>query len=731
LGQIITRDQNDTLDRVEKAMEEFLSDDKEDPLGGIDMVHYFSIILSQTTRCDGDEVPLLGRVMSQALSLKKYPCASIVYVAYENSLIFDRYQNGLLIPDLGTVFTNSKPNKLNPANDTSTHEDESAVHATLLPGAILEFILSFLPDEAVASMARVCSAWHNEIGMSSSHLWQNLLDRRQWPCCDRTRNAANDNHDDAQRSFKMHYEVVRDVRAVRDALVSILNPRLEGAAEEVDMVYQSLQKRKGGPVGECVGMAMWSPTEVLAANEIDCLIRLFKAAEKGSGGGRTCRELISVCFDPCRKMTKAQTRLHAMALGDSNIIAMTSSVLTSPRYYRRHRLSVVSRDDYLSAAGNTTSGRGWSELDEGALTIVNIEEMIISVMMETDDEWVDQPEFDVTLSHSIVACGKDRFLLQAFLTLRGHNDINGDQHTSRRSKFVVFSTLTCTIVSMSPGPPIYPSPWGGDYVMMVGLTRSTGGRQTGCRAVSVVTGSPDMIISEIDASGRIVSVQQHEGSEIARSTLLDLVSLDWYIDPFKPRLVTLFDNAVVTADVLREGNGNYCSFVSLYPLGEAHDDDFENTMKVFEGCIVMKMHRVRDNYLLLLCEELDSELESDFILERELDHRDRLVSASAMILHMSTLEVISRVSLPLDTSTMMSMWSLCSSDTMLCVGADARGVVMTGRDIRAVNDRHLLTKPKGDVESSSNEEKKKKKKARLTSGSGKKDGFARGMRQSG
>lgn len=725
LGQIITQDQNEMLDRVEKALDAFLHDDKEGPLDGMDMVYYLPINLSKARGNDDDEIPPLGRVMSQTLSLMTCPNASIVYVAYENVLIFDRYQNGLLIPDLGTIFADSKPNKLSAADDTSTtHDEDSVVLAALMPGAILEFILSFLPDEAVASMTRVCSAWHNEIGKSSSHLWQNLLDRRKWPRCDSA--AANEGDDEAQRSFKMHYEVVRDVHAVRDALVGIMNPQL--VVEEVDMVYHNLPKRKADTTEPCVGMAMWSPTEVLVAYESDCSIRLFKAVGKGAGGGRTCREVINVCFDPRRNVTKVQSSLRAMALGDTKIIALTNSVPTTPPSSRCYRLSMVSRDEYLSAAGNTMSGRAWSELDEGALTIINIEEMIMNSMMETDDSVVHQGDFDVELSHTIVDCGKDKFLLLACVRFRGHEAGSGNSFTC--SKYVVFSSLSCTIVSMFSGTHSYP--WNGDDVMMMGLRRSSGGRQTGCRAVSVGTEPYAIEFLESDASGRIVIVDRNDAAEIVLALWVQRTfGAAWEIVDSKPRLVTLLENAVVTADVLTGESYDYCSFISLYALEEAHEDEFGSTTKVFEGCIIVKMQRMRDKYLVLLCFEIDTELDSDFVLEVELENGNRRVSASAVILHVSTLDVISRVSLPLDDSTNMIVWSLLSSGTSLCVGVEGMGVVMTGRDIRAVNDRHVLTNLKDNAESSSDKEKKKKKRTRLTSGSGKKDGFARGMRQSG
>lgn len=111
LGQIVSPDQNDMLHRAEEALDSFMGDDKDEQLGEMDMIYYFPIILSQIQPGVEDEIPTLGQIMSQALSLKACPSASVVYVAYENELIFDRYQNGLLVPDLGSRFVDSKQNK--------------------------------------------------------------------------------------------------------------------------------------------------------------------------------------------------------------------------------------------------------------------------------------------------------------------------------------------------------------------------------------------------------------------------------------------------------------------------------------------------------------------------------------------------------------------------------------------------------------------------------------------
>ena len=217
MGQAVSQDHERLLDLAEKAMESFMREDKVEQPDGMDMVYYFPIVLSQIQRDVEDEIPTLGQVMSHVLTLNGCTFASIVYIAYENKLIFDRYQDGLLIPNLGVVFGTSKQKKSIAVVGVPTCHDDTVSDAASLPGVILEFILTFLPDTAVASMTRVCSAWHNEIGMSSSHAWQDLLDRRMWPHCVRVDGSSQE--DEAQRSFKKHYEVVRDLHAVNRAIV--------------------------------------------------------------------------------------------------------------------------------------------------------------------------------------------------------------------------------------------------------------------------------------------------------------------------------------------------------------------------------------------------------------------------------------------------------------------------------------------------------------------------------
>jgi hypothetical protein len=265
-----------------------------------------------------------------------------------------------------------------------------------------------------------------------------------------------------------------------------------------------------------------------------------------------------------------------------------------------------------------------------------------------------------------------------------------------------------------------------DGSVMVGIGRSMGDCRAGCTAVSLSSDSPDIVLLEVDAAGRISRVRRHEDGELVWASIRSTYFTEggaWERCSNLPRLVALFPGSVVAVHVLRRYDdasyGNCISIVSLYSLEEQEKgSDCRNHLKAFESCRIVTIQRMRDDYLLLLCRERNSELDPPG------QYREQ---ACAIILHVPTLQVITRVCLP----WLISQMPVVGSGSILAVGPDSRGVVMTGRDVRAVNDSGLVTNPTDGAASELNDEKKKKKKMRPPIGSGKKDGFARGMRQSG
>jgi hypothetical protein len=745
LGQILTQDQNMVLEKAERALSSTLLQDRDEHSGGMEMIYYFTIGLGESRADVEGTTPSVGQVLSQTLSSKACPIASIAYVAYDNELIFDRNQTGgLLVPDLGVVFGVVKGGRSTISAKTfSKNEGYTQADATCIPAAVLEYILSFLPEAAVATMALVCAAWHKEIGKSSSHMWRLMLDRRQWP---HPIDVEGEIHcDEAARCFKMHYQVVRDVKAVKDALAAILSPR-RGAVDEVEMVFQSFATRRKAPVepNTCVDMAVWSPTEVLAAFSHDCSVRLFKAVDKGAAGGKTCRELINVCVDPYRKTTKVKTRVVAMALGDDYVGCLLHAQEGTKG--ENYILSIILRDKYLeAAAGDTASALGWSELEEGALNAVNIGDIVVNFMLSTSEVDFRLADFlsyggditdvEVLVSKSIVACGHGRFLIEASISipdLDAEIDDGDDEPMIMLCRnLIVISASTSAVTWMcnsNPTPHLIPR--GCDQAML-GLKYSLGGSRVGCSVVVVSSVSPAIVVAEIDATGQGTEHRQYEESEIVRASIISRNDGEWEIAPEERRLVALFEASIVAVDVLFkdnvEGSRDHRSVVSFYHR-KCVDGSYH--IKVFENCIISHMERIRDEHILLVCEEVErQDAAIDGAMEDETEQNLRTFAVNAMVLHIPTRQIIARMCLPVDR-TFHKRLVFSSHGNTICVGAWWKGVVMTGRDIRAVGDASHQNVTEDDL-ASKTVGRKKKKKARLPTGKGKKDGFARGMSQSG
>jgi hypothetical protein len=724
LGEVLTKVQKEMLEDAETALAAVAIDDTEEESGGMEMMYYFSIKLAEAhAKTDKENIPI-GQVLSKALHDKSCSNASLVYVAYENELIFDRYQEGVLVQELGLVFGDVKRGRSTSVISEAPGEGDTFADAESTPAAALEYILAFLPDTAIASMTRVCKAWHREIGRSSSHLWRQLLDRRNWPH-PIDFNIENSG-DEIRNCFKMHYQVVRDVNAIKDALSALLNPR-RGALDEVEMVYQAFSTRRNAPTepNACVAMDVWSPNKVIAAYSHDCTIRLFKAVEKGPTGGRACRELISVCVNPYRKTMRRKARLVAMGLDDDSIGCLLH-VQGGTKKDENYILSIISRDDYLEAAGgDTASSLGWSELEEGVLNVIDIGKTVVNYVLSADEmdhrllrlldfltDGEDVADVEVFVSHSVVACGHGRFLIEVTISipdLDAENDDDGEEEEMIMlgRKLVIFSSSIGAIVWMGDSNPSQSTLPRRSDLMLSGVRH--GASRISCSVVAVSSSSPTILLSEIDATGQVSEIHQIEAAEVVRAEILSDAHDEWELETERRRPVALFQTDVVAVDVLFsdrvDDSRDHRSIISFYPRFVDDDEGIISYhTKVFDHCNVLYMERIHNQHAMLVCEELERR-DTAAIGENE-----RTVSVNAIILHVPTRKVIDRVRLP-DVQflheNLTSPLVVSFGGNTIGVGVWWKGVVMTGSDVRAVDD-HAPQHGEDDT----NKNRKKKKLAR-------------------
>ena len=226
LFQVVSADSKspaDALDTLSLSEMAIPNQDDSDDLNGLDMVYHMSIPVDRTESSDGESPLHMNDLVSEKLADESCGVGSIAYLTIDNHLIFDRYRGGLVISKRELQFVlYGNERRLRSASvfsdegddDENDQDDHGGI---VLPAHVLEYILMFLPDEAVSSMSMVCEAWHHEIGQHSPDLWRSLLARRQWPMpADNDTEGADGTLRDTFRScFLQHYTVVRDMDAIK------------------------------------------------------------------------------------------------------------------------------------------------------------------------------------------------------------------------------------------------------------------------------------------------------------------------------------------------------------------------------------------------------------------------------------------------------------------------------------------------------------------------------------
>jgi hypothetical protein len=750
LGHVLNQNhQNGVLDAAEAAMVEATRDETKKDLGGMETLHYFSIKLhEQVKEVANDDQKTLGQVFTSAL--RDWSCidASLVYVACDHTLIFDRYQEGLLVTDLGSLLRDAKRSASNTKVKVSRGDDWA--RADCLPVVVLERILMYLPDASTATMSRVCSAWHNEIGNSSSSIWQQMMKRRKWP-------LAND----PASSFKMHYEVVRDVAAVKDALSTLLNARQASASDDAEMVYQPFSTRHTPPSepNSCIAMEVWSPGEVIAAFSPDCTIRLFKTVADGLTGGKTCREVISVCVNPFPNTSKLKDKLVAMALDSKRIGCLLDVNGDSPSF-----LSIILRDAFLKTAGgdssstakaaecnssstvkpaggyssstanavggnSSSSGLSEGEEDEDVLTVIDIREQVLDYIRQNDaltDRWAEVHDYDiddfhemgVIVSNTLVACGYGLFALEADLCIdrrvpNRHAEEDDDDDYDAEMSAVTLDHMIVVICASEEcvtwmGALPLPSEIS-DYCKVTlagsfihrGQTTSyciiAGASSSLCLSQAEINGSLEDVCKSVHLFDTSPGVSPEFGVSTQRG--------QWEIDGHERRRIVIYPGrCVVTVDVHVNRANSDDSFpsscVSFFPCDDTVQPVVrENALHAssnkplwLKSCRVVYVQRIREEHILLICEQVDA------VDDSTIDDHDVVESGrgsvmaekpreyiQGLVLHVPTRQVIERILFPFDmTSKAMQGLVMSSGNSTVGVGLSWKGIVLTGADIRAV-----------------------------------------------
>jgi hypothetical protein len=138
-------------------------------------------------------------------------------------------------------------------------------------------------------------------------------------------------------------------------------------------------------------------------------------------------------------------------------------------------LSIISRNDYLEAAGGDLLSLGWSELDDGVLNVVSVGEAGRELPLSSDEmdhrllrltdflnNGGEVSDMEVLVSPSVIACGHGKFLIEVSISIPTLTDIDEDDDDDDDDhsplimldrKLVIFSSAVGAIVWMGDSNP--------------------------------------------------------------------------------------------------------------------------------------------------------------------------------------------------------------------------------------------------------------------------------------
>ncbi|CAB9505596.1 expressed unknown protein [Seminavis robusta] len=771
--------EKDAIAQAEEACEANTPQEitESDP-GGMEVVYYLLLPIPSnigTVVEDGDESSrnTISDLTTEKLASNQIGIGSIVYLAISspsrNILLYDRNREGLVIQEF-TV------DVLGSSGDGSTGESIEAddkLNAEHLPVSILEHIFQYLEAPAVASAAQVCTSWHREIRHASPNLWRHLLNQRDWPFpLDALEGhlidgSLQDQEQAASASgilrdeFIKHYSVLRDMKALQQAMTGLLTRR---PTEEREMSFQAFSTRRGAPQApnNCVTVEIWGPNQVLAAYSNDCTLRLFQAVPRNiSAAGhssqqeKSCRELVCHSIDPYSHTKKKSCFMEAMGLDEDVVGCLCSVSDDSCDTKTPHILVILSRDDLLVVdASSDTAGRTSDEPE--SLRVIDVEEAVLNYVLSLDhvDHRLlrlhdflalggDSDEVEFIVSQSMAACGYGRFMVEVAISIPMNADDENDNDDDNLGdgvllldrKLFLFSSSVGAIVWMGDSnPPNVPLPPRLEDMTLACIRRAIpgGGTRSSCTVAAVSHALAPLVMScEIDHSGHIEGNFPLGSVEWSQTEVALEEGWNSRSEGKRPILVTPTD--VVVGDSLTRqldgaANREYKSTITFYSrFPDALQDGMDPISKLMvgENCIIDRMAAFRDDYVVMLVRFFT---ETGFAaVDGGGGHwggENRVARVYALTIHVPSRREIERLCLYEDFG--LNKLNLVVSDDTVACGAWLKGLIMTGADVRSVRptSNSVLVMDEASTPKSA---KKKGKHKRQSKGSGKKDGFARGM----
>ena len=708
--------------------------------GAMDMVYHTAIAVSA-------DQSLLEQVTG-FLSCQHLSLASLVYIAMDNVFVFDRNREGLLMAnDRDFLILLLGENAMRSRKFSIASENKEGSEETLLsfPGAVLEHILTFLPDGAVPAVCRVCQPWYLEIG-HTPNLWRHMLERRQWPL-PKEQTSPESSRRVFRNEFINHYGAIRDVNAIQKALTAI---KTKKTVEEKEMAYQDFSKRRHAPShpNSCVSLQVWSQNHVLAAYSQDCSLRLFESSLKASGSQeKQCREIACQNIDPYRNTRRRSCCIMSMGL-DEDYIGCLCHVESDDLDMEAYNLVVLSRDDFL-LGGDAIADAGSDDSEALNLAVIDVGEAVLNFFVSSDDadhrllmlmDFIEHggglDEVQVFASQTLLACGHGRFMVEVSISIP--NDHHEDFHVFDRKLVLISAEIGAVLWMGDSNPLTQPVTPSHEDMLLSYMTRShSEGLDSTCTVAIGSGSSPIITVCEIDATEQVQCAELAGTSEVVRARL-EGQEEGWHTPQSYRQSILITANDVIVGDILvrvvQEAVQERRSFISFHPRHDASSEATTCAMEIPGNMEIVRMARLRDQHAIVLCRAYVAAAPLDSTPEPVGGHwlrRAQPLSSSdrtdvcAIVFHIPTRCQVGSCCLLEDIHLADAPHVTVDSGDTLGVALSWKGLVMTGNDVRYVGDDSTMNES-----SPPRSGKKKKKKGSRTRREGKKDEFARGMRQS-
>jgi F-box domain len=427
------------------------------PAGAMPIMYYTSIDIKNDSASPIEYI-------STSLSQQGIRPSDVTYMALNNKIIFDRFLENA---DGMTYYAQDilRKRRAKASAKAGTDMTQQACF-TLLPGQLLEYVLTFLNESHIVNMSLTCKSWNTALAGGSDGYWKSIMDQRGWSYTDSNENSNSSN----RRRLSMRQKYIMQGTPFRDApaIVEALN-QLENGNGRDDFIRCRFNKKNRFPESPstCVGLYVWSPTLLLAAYSYDCSLLLFEYEHNLDEKTKELSMIMQLNFGPDESIGGLQCSITSMAVDDT-YIACLYFLIDNRMKTQYHEIIIVRRDEFLECRGanykdeESLVGQPDDiriEVSHGFLSYIKEHDGfsdITGLLKSYDDNGGQDWEIKVEATGNICACGDGLFMIEVMVTVpiieykKGCN--KAAEVLGRR--LVVVSAITESIVWAGPSLPM-------------------------------------------------------------------------------------------------------------------------------------------------------------------------------------------------------------------------------------------------------------------------------------